>query len=169
MQPSFADCTITPWIRSLSDMLDFSAANMVEVPDGAPPVRQAFSLTGKVSPSVWLPPLARGRQLPSSSAWRAMPALSVYPDASRTGSCRCRHRSSGLPKPLSRRAAHLPSLHRKRSAAQSAPACKTSDSFLAPWLPRMRISFSNCSSICQPKRPTVHCRRMVRQAHHEGY
>ena len=45
MQPSLADWTITPWIRSSSRMVDFSSANMVEPPDGAPPVRQAFSLT----------------------------------------------------------------------------------------------------------------------------
>ena len=45
MQPSFADWTMTPWMRSRSLMLDLISANMVEVPDGAPPVRQAFSLT----------------------------------------------------------------------------------------------------------------------------
>ncbi|OWK18275.1 hypothetical protein AJ88_03485 [Mesorhizobium amorphae CCBAU 01583] len=52
MQPSLAACTVTPWIRSPTLTADLSLANMVDVPDGAPPVRQAFSLTTKVSSSV---------------------------------------------------------------------------------------------------------------------
>ena len=42
---SFADCTITPWIRSSRRIDEPSSANMVDVLDGAPPVRQAFSDT----------------------------------------------------------------------------------------------------------------------------
>ena len=47
MQPSLAFWTTTPRIRSATATSDFSAANMVVVPDGAPPFRQAYSVTGK--------------------------------------------------------------------------------------------------------------------------
>ncbi len=57
MQPSLADCTTMPWIRASSGMTDFSSANMVEPPDGAPPVRHAFSLTTNVSASECCPVL----------------------------------------------------------------------------------------------------------------
>ena len=57
MQPSLADCTTMPWISASSGMTDFSAANMVEPPEGAPPVRQAFSLTTNVSVSARCPVL----------------------------------------------------------------------------------------------------------------
>ena len=57
MQPSLAACTVTPWIRSSSRIADLSLANIVDVPDGAPPLRQAFSLTTNVSSSLRRPDL----------------------------------------------------------------------------------------------------------------
>ncbi len=57
MQPSLADWTMTPWIRSSSRIVELSSANMVEPPDIAPPVRQAFSLTWNLSSSVSRPAL----------------------------------------------------------------------------------------------------------------
>src|SRR5438445_6200839 len=57
MQPSLAACTVTPWIRSSRRIADLSLANIVDVPDGAPPLRQAFSLTTNVSSSLRRPDL----------------------------------------------------------------------------------------------------------------
>ena len=45
MQASLPDCTVTPRIRSSTLTVELSGANMAELPDGAPPVRQACSLT----------------------------------------------------------------------------------------------------------------------------
>jgi hypothetical protein len=45
MQPSFADWTMMPLSRSSTRIEEPSSANMVDPPDTAPPLRQAFSLT----------------------------------------------------------------------------------------------------------------------------
>src|SRR6185295_18903541 len=55
MQPSLADWTIAARNRSLTLITEPSLANMVEPPDGAPPFRQAFSLTLNVSSILSLP------------------------------------------------------------------------------------------------------------------
>ena len=57
MQPSLADWTTTPWIRSSSRMRRFELGEHRRRPEGAPPVRQAFSLTTNVSSSVRRPDL----------------------------------------------------------------------------------------------------------------
>ncbi len=55
MQASLPDWMIMPRIRSLTGTRLLSAANIVEPPDGAPPLRQAFSLTGNSSVSLMRP------------------------------------------------------------------------------------------------------------------
>ena len=54
MQASLPDCTVTPRIRSSTLTVELSGANMAELPDGAPPSRQACSLTLNWSSSlIW--------------------------------------------------------------------------------------------------------------------
>jgi len=55
MQASFPDWIITPCRRSRTLTRLFSAANIAEPPDGAPPLRQAFSLTVISSSNLSLP------------------------------------------------------------------------------------------------------------------
>ena len=55
MQASLPEWITTPLSRSLTLILLWIAANMVEPPDGAPPLRQAFSLTTNSSSSLMLP------------------------------------------------------------------------------------------------------------------
>ena len=55
MQASLAESTMMPWMRSSTLTSLWIAANMVEPWDGAPPLRQAFSLILKVSSSLSRP------------------------------------------------------------------------------------------------------------------
>ena len=55
MQASLPDCTMMPWISSLIGVLLLIGMNIADVPDGAPPVRQAFSLVWNSSSSLTLP------------------------------------------------------------------------------------------------------------------
>ena len=55
MQASLPDWMITPCIRSSTLTRLLSGANMVEPPEGAPPLRQAFSVMVISSSSLSLP------------------------------------------------------------------------------------------------------------------
>ena len=66
MQASLPDWMITPCSRSSTLTRLLSGANIVEPPDGAPPLRQAFSLIVISSSSL---------SLPSAIAWNTTSAV----------------------------------------------------------------------------------------------
>src|ERR1700677_1200992 len=74
MQASFAESTIMPWIRSSRLMRLWIAANMVDPCDGAPPLRQAFSLTVNSSVS-FRQPFSKSTPLLSGSSKSALGTL----------------------------------------------------------------------------------------------